>query len=185
MRTQRVVTAFTLALAVALGASQARAADEDTSKLIHEANETLTAFKAKDPSLSQFLERSVGYAVFPHIEKVAVGVGGAHGTGVLFDKAGRPIGKTTLNQASVGVQLGGQSYAEVIFFETPERMREFQSKNFALSGQASAVALKTGAAGAAAFQNGVAVFTATKQGLMFEASVAGQRFDYEPFAKRR
>jgi lipid-binding SYLF domain-containing protein len=174
MRTQQVVGgAFALVLGVTLGAAQARA------------EETMAAFKATDPALSSFFERSVGYVVLPSISKVAVGVGGAHGKGIVFDKAGRPIGKATLNQASVGMQLGGQSYSEILFFETPKAMSDFKAGSFALAAEVSAVALKTGAAANAKFQNGVAVFTATKQGLMFEAAVGGQKFDFEPFAHHK
>jgi lipid-binding SYLF domain-containing protein len=164
--------------------SAPKVVDKDAPKLIHEANETMAAFKTTDPTLASFFERSAGYAVFPHISKAAVGVGGARGDGIVFDHANRPVGKTTLTQLSVGVQLGGQSYSEIIFFETAKAMAEFQTGNFALSAEASAVALKQGASSNAHFQNGVAVFTATKQGLMFEAAVGGQKFKYEPFATK-
>jgi lipid-binding SYLF domain-containing protein len=184
MRTHRIVGVLALVLAAGMGANHARAA-EDTPKLIHEANTTLAAFKATDPALSSFFDRAAGYAIFPSISKVAVGVGGARGSGVLFDKHGHPVGKATLSQLSVGVQLGGQSYAEIIFFETPQKLAEFKAGSFALSAEASAVALKTGSSANARFQNGIAVFTATKQGLMFEAAVGGQKFEFEPFASTK
>jgi Family of unknown function (DUF500). len=80
-----------------------------------------------------------------------------------------------------GLQLGGQTYSEVIFFETASSLSDFKKGNFALAAQASAVALSAGAAGHAKYEKGVAIFTATKGGLMYEASVGGQKFKYEPF----
>jgi lipid-binding SYLF domain-containing protein len=86
-----------------------------------------------------------------------------------------------MGQASVGLQLGGQTYSEIIFFENAATLSEFKKGNFALAAQASAVALSAGAAAAANYENGVAIFTATKTGLMYEASVGGQKFGYQPF----
>ena len=94
---------------------------------------------------------------------------------------GRPTGRATLSQVSVGAQLGGQEYAEVIFFETPQALAGFKKNEFTFSAQATAVALKSGAAANAKFKDGVAVFTSAKGGLMFEASLGGQKFKFEPF----
>jgi lipid-binding SYLF domain-containing protein len=101
---------------------------------------------------------------------------------VLFEK-GAPIGKVTLNQVSVGAQVGGQEYSEIIFLETPRVLADFKQGKINLSAQASAVALDDGAAAVARFKNGVAVFTHVKGGLMAEAAVGGQQFKFEPFAK--
>jgi len=149
-------------------------------KLINEANETRALFKKTDPGLATFFERSPGYVIFPGIGKAGIGVGGAHGTGVLYQH-GEPVGKATVNQVSVGAQLGAQEYSEVIFFSTPEAMATFMRGSMKLAGEVSAVALKSGASANAKYQDGVVVFTATKAGLMLEAAVAGQKFSYEPF----
>jgi lipid-binding SYLF domain-containing protein len=176
-----------MVLAVLLAASVGRsqAASDDTAKSIQSAEGTIANFKRTDPDFSGFLERSAGYAVFPTVGKGAVGVGAAHGSGVLFNHAGKALGKATLNQVTVGLQLGGQSYSEIIVFETPKAMSDFESGDFAFAAQVSAVAVKAGAAASAKYQNGVAVFTATKAGLMYEASVGGQKFHFEPYAPTR
>lgn len=166
-------------VALLFGRVQARA--EDRAQAIRDAEATAANFKRTDPGLATFFERSAGYAVFPGIGKAAVGVGGAHGSGVLFDRTHRPLGKASMSQVTVGLQLGGQSYAEIIFFETPDAMASFEGGNFAFAAQASAVALKSGASKSAKYQNGVAVFTATKAGLMYEASIGGQKFNFKPF----
>jgi lipid-binding SYLF domain-containing protein len=180
MRTQHVLTVMTVLLAASVGRTQA--ASDDNAKSIQAAEATIANFRKTDPDFSGFLERSAGYVVFPTVGKGAVGVGAAHGSGVLFDHSGKALGKATLNQVTVGLALGGQSFSEVIAFETPKAMSDFQSGDFAFAAQASAVALKAGAAAHAKYQNGVAIFTATKAGLMYEASVGGQKFHFEPYS---
>jgi lipid-binding SYLF domain-containing protein len=86
---------------------------------------------------------------------------------------------------TVGAQVGGQEYSEVIFFQTPQVLADFKKGKSAFSAQASAVALTSGASANAKYQNGVAIFTATKGGLMAEASVGGQKFSFEPFAAQK
>ena len=170
--------AVVLALVVPLATRPVLASD---AELVTEARKTLAVFKKSDPSLEKFAARSAGYAVFPTVTKGAIGVGGAHGTGVLFVK-GKAKGKASLTQVTVGAQLGGQEYSEVIFFETPGAVADFEKGNVAFSAEAAAVALKSGASADAKYKSGVAVFTATKGGLMADASVGGQKFGYEPFA---
>jgi lipid-binding SYLF domain-containing protein len=146
---------------------------------VTQAKETVNLFVKKDPSLQKFIQGAAGYAVFPKVTKGAVGVGGARGTGVLFER-GNPISKTTLTQVTVGVQLGGQTYSEIIFFENQKVFNDFKTGEFSLAAQVSAVALAAGAGKTARYQNGVAVFTSTSGGLMFEASVGGQKFSVQP-----
>lgn len=151
---------------------------------ISETNETIALFKKTDPDLTRFFKNSVGYAVFPAVGKGAFVVGGAHGNGILYE-GGEPVGKASLTQATIGLQVGGQAYAEIIFFETGPVLSEFKSGNFAFSGQVSGVALAAGAAANANYRWGVAIFTAAKGGLMVEASLGGQKFSYTPFEKKK
>ncbi len=151
---------------------------------VKEANETIAVFKKADPGISKFFSGAVGYAVFPTVGKGAIGIGGAGGSGVLFEK-GNAIGKTSLAQVTIGLQLGGQAYSEIVFFETPAALTDFKKGNFALAAQVSAVAAAAGASANAKYVNGVAVFTVAKGGLMYEASVGGQKFSYEPFGKKK
>ena len=143
-----------------------------------EAREAVAVFQKSDPGLDRFVRSSAGYAVFPSVVKGGFGVGGAGGSGVVFEQ-GEPVGKTSLAQVTVGLQLGGQAYSEIIFFENAAALSDFKKGNFALAAQVSAVALSAGASANAKYQSGVAVFTLTKTGLMYEASVGGQKFSYE------
>ncbi len=151
---------------------------------VADAQETIALFKRADPGLSRFFERSVGWAVFPTVGKGAIGIGGAHGSGVLFEK-GKAVGSCTLTQVTVGFQLGGQAYSEIIFFESAETLADFKKGALALAAQVSAVAAAEGASANARYQLGVAVFTIAKGGLMYEASVGGQKFSFEPFGARK
>ena len=135
-----------------------------------------------DPGLKRFFDDAAGYVVFDTVGKGAVGVGGAYGNGVLFEK-GKAIGKATLTQLTVGLQVGGQAYTEVIFFETERTLSNFKKGEFTFAAQASAVVAKAGASTNARYVEGVSVFTLAKGGLMAEASLGGQKFGYHPFAK--
>lgn len=134
--------------------------------------------KNADPGIETFFENSAGYAVFPKVGKGGIGIGGAHGKGLVIvgDKA---VGTTSLSQLTVGLQLGGQVYAEFIFFKDETALGHFQRGNFELGAQASAVAVTAGASADANYDKGVAIFTHVGGGLMYEATVGGQKFKYE------
>lgn len=147
------------------------------------------------PATEPFFKNAYGYAIFPTIGKGAVGVGGAYGEGRAY-KSATYVGDVSMAQLSIGWQLGGQTYSELIFFENKEAFDKFTQGNFGFDAQASAVAIAVGAgaqagtSGAsanaadkqskAAYVNGVAVFSMQKGGLMYEAALAGQKFTYHP-----
>jgi lipid-binding SYLF domain-containing protein len=161
-------------------------------------SDTVSLFKEAGASAG-FFRSSYGYAVFPTVGKGGFIVGAAHGKGRVY-RHGRRVGNTTVNQVSVGFQAGGQAYSEIIFFETKLDLARFESGKFALGAQASAVAITASASASAStagtsagasgteenatttgrYQDGIVVFTIAKGGLMYEAAVAGQKFDYEP-----
>ena len=136
-------------------------------------------FLNKDPGLRRFFENAYGYVVFPTVGKAAITVGGAYGKGQVFEQ-GALVGRSRIMQLTVGLQLGGQAYREVIFFKDRATMRDFQQGNFEFSAQASAVAVTAGASADASYDHGAAVFTMTKGGLMYEAAIGGQKFSYTP-----
>jgi lipid-binding SYLF domain-containing protein len=117
--------------------------------------------------------------VFPGIGKGGFIIGGGHGTGWVYEQ-GRHIGRATVTQLTVGAQIGGQSYREIIFFKDKETLDTFKKGNLELSAQVSAILVKQGASKDASYDHGVAVFTMPKKGAMAEASVGGQKFKYTP-----
>ena len=178
-----------LALAVFAAAPALGETDEETIKVFKDAGES-----------GMFFANCYGYAVFPSIGKGAVGVGGAHGEGHVYAK-GKVTGDATMNQLTVGLQLGGEAYREIIFFEDKRAFDTFTSGKFEFGAQASAVAITAGASASAGttgttagastsksdaktasggYHEGMAVFTVAKGGLMFEASIGGQKFSYKP-----
>jgi lipid-binding SYLF domain-containing protein len=179
MRTVTSIGVVVLAVSVLVGCSTTPKSAGDRVALDTKADSAIATARAKDPSLQRFFDTAVGYAVFPTVGKGAVGVGGAFGRGVLYED-GMPVGYCTLTQASIGLALGGQAYTEIIFFETPTALSRFKSGNFAFAAQATAVALKSGVGANAKYEDGVAVFTMGEAGLMYEASIGGQKFSYEP-----
>ncbi|MBY6198355.1 YSC84-related protein [Vibrio hangzhouensis] len=155
---------------------------------------TLNKFRQAEAT-QPFFDNAYGYAVFPTVGKGGFGIGGSYGEGQVY-RQGVHVGDSTLAQLSIGLQLGAQAYSEIIFFETKADYYSFTSGSFEFGAQASAVALTLGAsaqagstgAGAqagdkqskATYINGMAVFTMTKGGLMYEASIGGQGFSFAP-----
>ena len=170
-----VVIAFWLTAGCSTTPKSVEKQEEFTTK----AEQAIQKAKQADPGLQKFFDTAAGYAVFPTVGKGAIGIGGAYGRGELFE-GGKMVGYSTLTQASIGLALGGQSYSEIIFFEDQAALNRFKTGNFAFAAQASAVALKSGASANAKYANGVAVFTMGEAGLMYEASIGGQKFSYEP-----
>jgi lipid-binding SYLF domain-containing protein len=162
-----------------------------------EYQDTINIFK-KAVESGSFFQSAYGYAVFPNIAKAGVGVGGAGGKGRVYEK-GKYIGDTSMTQVTVGLQIGGQAYRQIVFFEDQRALKEFTSGRFEFGAEASAVAItvaagaKAGTAGTTvgakggpqdakatgAYKNGMATFTVAKGGLMYEASIGGQKFSYK------
>ena len=152
-------------------------------------------------SSAAFFDKSYGYALFPTICKGGFGVGGARGSGQVYVR-GRHTGDTTMTQVTVGFQVGGQAFTQIIFFEDERAFKEFTGGRFEFGAQATAVAITSGAsaststtgntAGASGgksnaavtggYYKGYAIFTIAKGGLMYEASIGGQKFSYRPLA---
>ncbi len=144
-----------------------------------QADATFRQMKAEDPTLDRFLETAYGYAIFPSVGKGGLIAGGAYGHGLVYEQ-GRMIGYSNLTQATVGAQIGGQTYSELIVFENKAALDRFTTKEYTVSANASAVALKSGAGAAARYSDGVAIFVKPTGGLMAEASIGGQRFEFQP-----
>jgi lipid-binding SYLF domain-containing protein len=134
--------------------------------------------KTNDPSLSKWFETAYAYAVFPSIGKGGFVIGGAGGKGLVIN-GDETVAYTSMSQLSIGLQAGGQVYAEYIMFKDKTAFDHFARGNFEMGAQVSAVAVTLGASADADYDGGVAVFTLAGGGLMFEASVAGQKFKYK------
>lgn len=147
-------------------------------ELKENADEALSNMIKKTPKLKTFKSEAYAYAVYPKVTKAGVGIGGAAGRGIVY-KNGSVIGSSKLKQASIGLQLGGQQYSEVIFFKDKKAFEKFANESLKFDAQASAVAITEGASADLSYSGGVAVFTQTKGGLMYEASIGGQHFTYK------
>jgi lipid-binding SYLF domain-containing protein len=161
---------------------------EDTAKLFKHAGES-----------ADYFANSYGYAVFPTIGKGGLVVGGAHGTGHVYE-GGHYIGDTSMTQVSVGFQAGGQAYSEIVFFQDKRALDEFINGQFEFDAGVGAVAITAaangsvgtdGASGGASggkkdaltggrYYKGMAVFTIVKGGAMYNATVSGQKFSFKP-----
>jgi len=160
-------------------------------------SDTINLFK-KSPAVGSFFKEAYGYAVFPTVGKGGIGIGGAFGKGQVY-RGGRVTGSVSLFKATIGLQLGGQVFSEMIFFKDKRAYNDFTSGNFEFDATASAVAItagvqaKAGTEGTTAsvstgpesgtqakarYRKGMAVFVQAKGGLMFEAAIGGQKFSF-------
>ena len=160
---------------------------------------TIDTFK-KSPQVQPFFDNAYGYAVFPVVGKGGFFIGGGYGKGRVY-RRGVVTGTATLIEGSIGFQAGGQAYSEMIFFQDKRAYDEFTSGRFEFDATASAVAITAGVqaqtgttgttAGASAgpatgehvrqgYTRGMAVFLHAKGGLMYEASIGGQKFIFQP-----
>jgi len=185
------ISSLVIAFVLALTSLFAQADEyEEAKKVFENAGES-----------AAFFGNSYGYALFPTIGKGGIGIGGAHGSGKVY-VGGKHVGNTSMTQLSIGLQLGGQAYSQIIFLQDKRAFDEFSSGNFEFSAQAAAVAItaaasaqsstgggsSAGASGgmndastvSAGYNKGMAVFTVAKGGLMYEAALAGQKYSYEP-----
>ncbi len=156
------------------------------------AEETITKFKEKDPSMERFFDNAWGYAVYPTVGTGALIVGGAHGTGLVYKNVtisalmhpyqakGKIVGRSSLSQGTIGLQAGGQAYSEIIFFKDKAAFDSLKDGKLKLTRQASAIAVTAGASADADYGSGVAVFTMGKGGLMLQAAIGGQQLTFEP-----
>jgi lipid-binding SYLF domain-containing protein len=159
------------------------------------AEQTIATFKEKDPSMERFFDNAWGYAVYPTVGEGALIVGGAHGKGLVYKNVwisaimhphqakGEIVGRSKLTQGTVGLQAGGQSYSEIIFFKDKVAFDRLKNGKLKLAAKASAIAVTKGVSAEAAYEGGVAVFTLGKGGLMLQAAVGGQEITFEPKPK--
>ena len=130
--------------------------------------------------LKPYFKEAAGFAVFPNIAKAGLGFGGARGSGEVFEE-GKVIGSTTVTQLSFGLQLGAQAFSQIIFFQNKRDLDRFTDGNFEFGASASAALITEGANASFDYTNGVAVMTFSKGGLMYEASIGGQKFTFKGY----
>ena len=177
---------FPLAVAMGFGTIGVVGCDTSTpnspaqqTALHDEARATLERMEAQDPGLKNLVQNSYGYAIFPEVGAGAIGIGGASGEGYVYQN-GQRIGTVKLSQASVGAQLGGNTYGELIIFQDEHALNRLMNNSIEFGADANAVAVKNGAAGSASFNHGVEIYVLPKGGLEVGVAVNGQKFHFTP-----
>jgi lipid-binding SYLF domain-containing protein len=168
-----MIMACVLNIMPAFGQSESK-----NNKIIADSKTAKAEFLAADALMKGIFDTAYGYVIFPNVGKGGIGVGGAAGNGVVYEQ-GTIIGMAKMSQVSVGFQAGGQAYREIIFFESKKQLDRFKGSQLEFSAEVSAVAVTAGASAKAKYTNGVMVFTMQKGGLMYEASVGGQKFKFK------
>jgi len=175
MKQIRRTTALAVLLVTALGVDLGVRGDE----LKTDSEQAMEALQKADSSLKKLIDDSAGYVIFPGIGRGGFIIGGERGKGLVYQK-GKVVGEAKVTEINIGAQVGGESYSELILFETAEALRDFKASNWEMSAKVNAVAAAEGAAKNAKYQQGVAVFTLSKGGLMVQATVGGQKFKFKP-----
>jgi lipid-binding SYLF domain-containing protein len=178
-----VLTALGLTALLA-GCQIAPEKPEGQAVLDAQAAEAIAALKERDPDIQRFFQGSYGYAVLPKVFKGGIWAGGAYGKGIVYEQ-GQKVGYCDMSQATLGFTFGGEYFREIIFFWQKPDMDKFKATDYTFAAQATAVALKSGAAAKADYKDGLAVFTAPDKGLMVDASIGGQKFRYTPVVSGR
>lgn len=159
-------------------AAQAAQAAEG-SALAASARATVASFQATDPSFQRFLDQAFAYAVFPSVGQGGFIVGGGAGDGAVF-QGGTQVGTSRLSFGTIGAQIGGQSFSQIVLFQNEAAFNRFKANNLEFAANASAVVATAGAAATANWADGIAVFVRPEAGLMLDASIGGQKFTYRP-----
>ncbi|WP_372752508.1 YSC84-related protein [Mariniflexile sp.] len=165
---------------VLMASAGAVAQNDKDKEVMADAEKAKSTLIMKDPGLETLFKKASGYAIFPNVGKGGLIVGGASGNGVVYEN-GTAVGMTSLKKVNIGLQAGGQSMIQVIFFETDAALAKFKKANYEFSAEASAVVAEEGKSENVSYSDGVLIFTLPKAGLMADASVGGQKFEYHPF----
>ncbi len=176
MKTLKIITAVCIMLITSVGFSQSN----DDKRIMKDAEMAKKTLLQKNKGLEEYFKNASGYVIFPNVGKGGFIIGAASGNGVLY-KNDVAIGMADLKKLNVGLQAGGQSIIEVIFFETDAALEQFKTSEYKFSAEASAVVLEEGASLDADYNDGVVVFAMPKAGLMADVSVGGQKFTYNSF----
>lgn len=171
-----------IAMLVLVASAPAPAASSAVQKLRPDVERTLARFKQTDPGIARLVESAAGYAVFPRIGKGGFIIGGAGGSGLVYER-GKLVGLARMSQVTVGAQVGGQVYSQLMLFQNKATLDRFKQSRFEMSAQTSAIAAASGVSRNAKYSYGMLIFTLPVQGLMAEASVGGQKFQFTPVSR--
>lgn len=173
----RIVTIFSILMLLFIGCVVVPRSPEAKNVLSAEVDEAIAVMKTRDPEIQRFFDKSYGYAVLPKVFKGAFIGGGAYGKGEVFEK-GQMVGFCSMSQATLGFSFGGEYFREIVFFRDKEDLDKFKTEEYTFSAQVTGIAIATGVAAKADYKAGMAVFIAADKGLMVDASLGGQKFEY-------
>lgn len=180
-----LLSALALGLAVTHGVVPASAQSaSDVAAAENQSRSAVNRFVAKQPGISSQLKTAYGYAIYPEITKAGFLIGGAGGDGIVY-RGGKVVAFSRASQFTVGAQVGGQTFSQLLIFQNKAAFDRFARGEFVFGASASAVAGKQGESEAADYKAGVATYTLVGNGLMAEAAIGGLKFTYKPLAAHR
>ena len=168
-----------LAASLLIGCTTAPPSQESRNALVEEATAAMKDMNRFDPGVESLARKGYGYALFPEVVKAGLGLGGGYGRGVVYEQ-GQHVGYADLTLGSLGAQIGGQTFSELIVFENKAAMDRFKLSPVDFTAGAAAMILQNGAAVNASFIDGIAVVVRPITGAMAEATIGGQQVKYVP-----
>lgn len=170
-------TALALLLVLACTAANAEwVADPANKKQVASAT-AIEQIKERIPRSQPFFEDAYAMAVYPSVTRLGLGFGGATGKGFVIE-GDTIIGTSRYSQFTSGIQAGVRNFSMVVLFKDQRALDDFTQGKIQFMGQAGLAAGNKGIAGTPAFNDGVAIFTVTRLGLMGEFTVSGAKFSY-------
>ena len=173
----RAVVVFALAIGLLVGCTTAPPSQESRNALLENATVAMQDMNRVDPGVEALVRKGYGYALFPEVVKAGLGFGGGYGQGVVYEQ-GQHVGYADLTLASVGAQIGGQTFSELVVFENKAAMDRFKAGPLDFTAGAGAMILQNGAAANAQFVDGITVVVQPITGAMAEATIGGQQLRY-------
>ena len=175
----RAVVVFALTIGLLVGCTTAPPSQESRNALLENATVAMQDMNRVDPGVEALVRKGYGYALFPEVVKAGLGFGGGYGQGVVYEQ-GQHVGYADLTLGSVGAQIGGQTFSELIVFENKAAMDRFKLSPVDFTAGVAAMILQNAAAVNATFIDGIAVVVRPITGAMAEATVGGQQVKYVP-----
>ena len=180
-RTTTSIALFVAGCAICAGCATAPSTRAERHSLRQNADATLGEMIARKPALRDVTQGALAYAVFPSVGKGGMIVGGAYGRGVLYE-GGSATGYVSLEQASLGAQLGGESFSELLVLRRTADVDALKAGDYTIGADVGVVILSAGAAAHATFDPNASVFVLSRGGLMVDISISGQQLKYQPFS---
>jgi len=144
----------------------------------------LKELQDKHPEVKKVLKEAHGFAVVPSIGRASAVLGGAYGLGEVFEQE-KVIGYAAVIELTIGVQVGGVTFHELIVFHDKGSLDRFKTGKYAFAADAGVAIVKAGAQAMKGFGASSSIFLYSEGGMLLDLAIGGQKFIFKPAALGR